>query len=26
VMEQLAFIRAWGGRFAARSPQIRVFP
>jgi SAM-dependent methyltransferase len=26
VMEQLAFVRAWGGRFAARSPGMRVFP
>jgi SAM-dependent methyltransferase len=26
VMEQLAFIRDWGGRFAVRSPEIRVFP
>jgi C-methyltransferase C-terminal domain/Putative zinc binding domain/Methyltransferase domain len=25
VMEQLSFIRAWGGRFAARSPQLRLF-
>jgi hypothetical protein len=25
VMEQLSFIREWGGRFAARSPEIRVF-
>jgi hypothetical protein len=26
VMEQLAFVREWGGRFAARAPEIRVFP
>jgi SAM-dependent methyltransferase len=26
VMEQLAFVRDWGGRFAARSPKIRIFP
>jgi SAM-dependent methyltransferase len=26
VMEQLAFVRDWGGRFAARSPEIRIFP
>jgi len=26
VMEQLAFVRAWGGRFAARSPEMRIFP
>jgi SAM-dependent methyltransferase len=26
VIEQLAFVRAWGGRFAARAPQIRIFP
>jgi SAM-dependent methyltransferase len=26
VMEQLAFVRDWGGRFAARSPGIRIFP
>jgi SAM-dependent methyltransferase len=26
VMEQLAFVREWGGRFAARSPEIRIFP
>ena len=25
VMEQLAFVREWGGRFAARSPEIRIF-
>jgi SAM-dependent methyltransferase len=25
VMEQMSFIREWGGRFAARSPQVRVF-
>ena len=26
VMEQLSFVRDWGGRFAARSPRIRIFP
>jgi SAM-dependent methyltransferase len=26
VMEQLDFVREWGGRFAARSPEIRIFP
>jgi SAM-dependent methyltransferase len=26
VIEQLAFVREWGGRFAARSPSIRIFP
>ena len=26
VIEQLAFVRDWGGRFAARSPEIRIFP
>jgi SAM-dependent methyltransferase len=25
VMEQLAFVRDWGGRFAARSPEMRIF-
>jgi SAM-dependent methyltransferase len=25
VIEQLAFVRDWGGRFAARSPEIRIF-
>jgi hypothetical protein len=25
VIEQLAFVREWGGRFAARSPSIRIF-
>jgi hypothetical protein len=25
VMEQLAFIREWGGRFAARSPELEIF-
>ena len=26
IIEQLAFVREWGGRFAARSPEIRIFP
>jgi SAM-dependent methyltransferase len=25
VMEQLAFVREWGGHFAARSPEMRIF-
>ena len=25
IMEQLSYIREWGGRFAARSPQLRLF-
>ena len=25
IMEQLSFIREWGGRFAARSPELRLF-
>ena len=25
VMQQLSFIREWGGRFAARSPELRLF-
>jgi SAM-dependent methyltransferase len=25
VMRQLAFIREWGGRFAVRAPELRVF-
>ena len=25
VMEQLAFVRDWGGRFAARAPEIKIF-
>ena len=25
VMEQMSFVREWGGRFAARSPEIRIF-
>ncbi len=24
ITEQLAFIREWGGRFAARSPELRL--
>ncbi len=26
IMEQLFYIREWGGRFAARSPELRLFP
>jgi SAM-dependent methyltransferase len=26
VIEQLAFVRDWGGRFAARAPELRIFP
>jgi hypothetical protein len=26
VMDQLAFIREWGGRFAARSPNLQLLP
>ena len=26
IMEQLSFIREWGGRFAARSPELKLFP
>jgi SAM-dependent methyltransferase len=26
VIEQLAFVRDWGGRFAARAPEITIFP
>ena len=26
IMEQLAYIREWGGRFAARAPELRLFP
>jgi len=25
IMRQLSFIRAWGGRFAARSPELQLF-
>ena len=25
LMEQLSYIREWGGRFAARSPELRLF-
>jgi len=25
VMDELAYVREWGGRFAARSPQLRLF-
>ena len=25
VMEQMSFVREWGGRFAARSPEMRIF-
>jgi hypothetical protein len=24
ITEQLAYIREWGGRFAARSPELRL--
>jgi hypothetical protein len=26
VMEQMAFIREWGGAFAARAPELQLFP
>jgi SAM-dependent methyltransferase len=26
IMEQLSFIRAWGGRFAARTPELALLP
>lgn len=26
IMQQLSDIREWGGRFAARAPQLRLFP
>ncbi|MDP8910170.1 MAG: class I SAM-dependent methyltransferase [Chloroflexota bacterium] len=26
IMQQLSYIREWGGRFAARSPELRLFP
>ncbi|MEA2151006.1 MAG: hypothetical protein QOD69_2836, partial [Solirubrobacteraceae bacterium] len=26
IMDQLAGIRDWGGRFAARAPQLQLFP
>ncbi len=26
IMEQLACVRDWGGRFAARSPELRILP
>ena len=26
IMDQLAGIREWGGRFAARAPELRLFP
>lgn len=26
IMEQLSFIREWGGRFAARAPHLTLFP
>jgi SAM-dependent methyltransferase len=26
IMEQIAYVREWGGRFAARSPELRLFP
>ncbi len=25
IMEQLSFVRSWGGRFLARAPELRVF-
>jgi hypothetical protein len=25
IMEQLSFIREWGGRFAARAPDLQLF-
>jgi 2-polyprenyl-3-methyl-5-hydroxy-6-metoxy-1,4-benzoquinol methylase len=25
IMEQLSFVRAWGGRFLVRAPELRVF-
>jgi SAM-dependent methyltransferase len=25
IMDQLSFVRDWGGRFAARSPELRLF-
>jgi hypothetical protein len=26
IMEQLSFIREWGGRFAARTPDLTLLP
>jgi len=26
VMEQMSYVRGWGGVFAARAPELRVFP
>jgi hypothetical protein len=26
IMEQLAFVREWGGRFLVRAPELRVYP
>jgi SAM-dependent methyltransferase len=26
IMEQLSFIREWGGQFAARAPELQLFP
>jgi len=26
IMQQLSYIREWGGRFAARSPELRLLP
>jgi hypothetical protein len=26
IMAQLAFVRDWGGRFAARAPALTLFP
>jgi hypothetical protein len=25
VMEQMSFIRDWGGRFVARSPELEIY-
>jgi hypothetical protein len=26
IVEQLSFIREWGGRFAARAPELALLP
>ncbi len=26
IVEQLGFIREWGGRFAARTPELTLLP
>jgi hypothetical protein len=26
IMEQLEYVREWGGRFAARAPGLRLLP